>query len=143
MEVATTSTSQWVYTKKHKPAVFLEKEIIHSRILAWEIPWTEEPSGLQPMGLQKSQTQLSNLTRKLCSWFTWYSLWTSLWFCSTVTQIPRWLEVFLNHDHRERNWPSHMALKSLTAEMTPAISMKYYQSKSITWLYLQMLRKCR
>ena len=23
----------------------------HSHILAWEIPWTEEPGGLQPMGL--------------------------------------------------------------------------------------------
>ena len=39
----------------------LEKEMaIHSSILAWEIPWTEEPSGLQSMGSQKSQTQLSN-----------------------------------------------------------------------------------
>ena len=27
----------------------------HSNILAWEIPWTEEPGGLQSMGLQKSQ----------------------------------------------------------------------------------------
>ena len=26
----------------------------HSSILAWEIPWTEEPGGLQSMGLQKS-----------------------------------------------------------------------------------------
>ena len=25
-------------------------------ILAWEIPWTETPGGLQSMGLQKSQT---------------------------------------------------------------------------------------
>ena len=32
----------------------------HSTILAWRIPWTEEPGGLQPMGLQKSWTQLSN-----------------------------------------------------------------------------------
>ena len=24
----------------------------HSRILAWRIPWTEEPGGLQPMGSQ-------------------------------------------------------------------------------------------
>ena len=24
----------------------------HSYILAWEIPWTEEPGGLQSMGLQ-------------------------------------------------------------------------------------------
>ena len=27
----------------------------HSSILAWRIPWTKEPGGLQPMGLQ-SQT---------------------------------------------------------------------------------------
>ena len=25
----------------------------HSSILAWEIPWTEEPEGLQFMGLQR------------------------------------------------------------------------------------------
>ena len=25
----------------------------HSSILAWEIPWTEEPGGLLPMGLQR------------------------------------------------------------------------------------------
>ena len=30
----------------------LEKEMAaHSSILAWEIPLTEEPGGLQPMGL--------------------------------------------------------------------------------------------
>ena len=28
----------------------------HSSILAWEIPWTKEPCGLQSMELQKSQT---------------------------------------------------------------------------------------
>ena len=32
----------------------LEKEMAtHSSILAWEIPWTEEPGGLQSLGLQK------------------------------------------------------------------------------------------
>ena len=32
----------------------LEKEMaIHSSILAWEIPWTEEPGGLQSMGSQR------------------------------------------------------------------------------------------
>ena len=31
----------------------LEKEMTtHSSILAWEIPWTEEPGGLQSTGLQ-------------------------------------------------------------------------------------------
>ena len=28
-----------------------EEMATHSSILAWEIPWTEEPGGLQPMGL--------------------------------------------------------------------------------------------
>ena len=32
----------------------LEKEMAtHSRILAWKIPWTEEPGGLQSIGLQR------------------------------------------------------------------------------------------
>ena len=32
----------------------LEEEMAsHSSIPAWEIPWTEEPGGLQSMGLQR------------------------------------------------------------------------------------------
>ena len=32
----------------------LEKEMAaHSSILAWRIPWTEEPDGLQSMGSQR------------------------------------------------------------------------------------------
>ena len=32
----------------------LEKAVAtYCRILAWRIPWTEEPGGLQSMGLQK------------------------------------------------------------------------------------------
>ena len=37
--------------------ISLEKEMAtQSSILAWEIPWTEEPGGLQFMVLEKSQT---------------------------------------------------------------------------------------
>ena len=36
----------------------------HFSILAWEIPWTEEPGGLQSMESQ-SQTQQSDLTLSL------------------------------------------------------------------------------
>jgi len=28
----------------------------HSSILAWEIPWTEEPGGLQPWGHKETDT---------------------------------------------------------------------------------------
>ena len=38
----------------------LEKDrVTHSSILAWEIPWTEEPVGLQSLKSQKSRIQLS------------------------------------------------------------------------------------
>ena len=33
-----------------------EEMTIHSSILAWKIPWTEEPGGLQSMGSEKSRT---------------------------------------------------------------------------------------
>ena len=41
-----------------------ESMATHSDILAWRIPWTEEPSGLQSMGLQ-SPTQLKQLSISL------------------------------------------------------------------------------
>ena len=38
-----------------------EKEMAtHASILAWEIPWIEEPDGLQSLGSQKSRIQLSD-----------------------------------------------------------------------------------
>ena len=45
----------------------LEKEMAtYSTILAWRIPWTEEPGGLH--GVAKNWTQLSNFTpHKKCN----------------------------------------------------------------------------
>ena len=41
----------------------LEEEMaIHSSIIAWRIPWTEEPGGLQFMGSQRVRHDWSNLT---------------------------------------------------------------------------------
>ena len=33
----------------------------HSSILAWEIPWTEEPAGLQSTGLQRVEHNWGDL----------------------------------------------------------------------------------
>ena len=35
----------------------------HSRILAWRIPWTEEPGGLQSIGSQTAGHDQSDLAR--------------------------------------------------------------------------------
>ena len=51
----------------------LEKEMAtHFSILAWEMPWTEEPGGLQSMGSPKSQTWLSD-------WTTTYRFFIFCW----------------------------------------------------------------
>ena len=34
--------------------------VTHSSVLAWRIPWTEEPGGLQAHGVAKSRTRLSD-----------------------------------------------------------------------------------
>ena len=54
-----TKQEMWVGSLDLEDA--LEKEMAtHSSILAWRIPWTQDPEGLQFMGSQKSQTWLSN-----------------------------------------------------------------------------------
>ena len=56
----------------------LEKEIAtHSSILAWKIPWTEEPDGLQFMGLQES-----DMTQQLNHHHIGYIKENILIFCS-------------------------------------------------------------
>ena len=43
----------------------LEKEMVtHSCILAWEIPWTEEPGRLHSMGLQRVRHNLATKQQK-------------------------------------------------------------------------------
>ena len=41
----------------------------HSSILAWRIPWTEEPGGLHSMGLQRAGHDL--VTNSLLTLFIW------------------------------------------------------------------------
>ena len=52
-EVTKSRTGQSDFTFTF-PFHALEKEMAtHSSVLAWKIPWTEEPGGLQSMGLQR------------------------------------------------------------------------------------------
>ena len=40
--------------------------VTHSSILAWRIPWTEEPGKLQSMGSQRVGDQLNQLGMHTC-----------------------------------------------------------------------------
>ena len=49
----------------------LEKEMAtRSSILAWEIPWTEEPGRLQSVGLQRASTKQQQMDPSLFSELT-------------------------------------------------------------------------
>ena len=48
----------------------------HSSILAWRIPWTEEPGGLQPIGLHRVDTIEVSLHAQYLSDSVPYSLGT-------------------------------------------------------------------
>ena len=59
-----TQLSDWTTTTKF--TIDLEKEMAtHSSILAWRIPWTEEPGGLQSMGSQRVSDMTERLTLSL------------------------------------------------------------------------------
>ena len=57
----------------------------HCSILAWRIPWTEEPGELQSMGLQKSGTRSHD---PLMSWDTIKQLTHFLARSQTEEKIP-------------------------------------------------------
>ena len=53
----------------------------HSNIVAWKIPWTEEPGGLQSMGLKESDTNEPDFIK----WdFTEYHFFGTLASCKTI-----------------------------------------------------------
>ena len=69
----------------------LEKEMeTRSSILAWEIPWREEPGGLQSMGFPKNWTQLSdfhfNFSRCALSHSVVSDCWRPKW--AVAHQVP-------------------------------------------------------
>ena len=46
--------------------IYLEKGMTtHSSILAWRIPWTEEPGGLQSMGSQRARQDLTSKQQQI------------------------------------------------------------------------------
>ena len=45
-----------------------EEMATHSTVLAWGIPWAEEPGGLQSMGSQRVRYDLATKQRTLMVW---------------------------------------------------------------------------
>ena len=55
----------WLVASLGREDPLKEGTATHSSILTWRIPWTEEPCGLQPMGLQR--VRLKQLSKHACT----------------------------------------------------------------------------
>ena len=66
----------------------------HSRTLAWKIPWTEEPGGLQFM---KSQSGGQGMWRRdVMTWHSWVGKWDSfVWWAPEQEPGPAYCEVWV------------------------------------------------
>ena len=68
----------------------------HSTILAWKIPWTEDPGRLQSMGSQRVghdwATSLS------------LSLWWLVWCCEAINLLPPFFRFHLGGDKGNVGW---------------------------------------
>ena len=66
--MAEESTSRRSTVSRRRPRVVTGNPL---QYLAWRIPWTEEPGGLQSMGSQNSQTRLSDWAQ-MQRWLYWF-----------------------------------------------------------------------
>ena len=74
----------------------------HFSILAWEIPWTEDPGGLQSMGSQWDTTECALI--------------------QTLTSLR--VSNLTPRNHREKSWKNHWMHLSLE-QIKPAISLMF------------------
>ena len=77
-----------------------EGNATHSSILAWEIPWTEEPGGLQSVGSQRIRHDLVTehaLSAQAIKWTMENGLQTSQTVCTDTWAAFTTLPAFYNH----------------------------------------------
>ena len=74
----------------------LEKEMaIHSSILAWKIPWTEEPGRLQSMGSQRVSHDWATSLSLSCSCIHMYIFMYACIHARTHTYIHIWAHIHM------------------------------------------------
>ena len=83
----------------------LEKEVAtHSSVLTWEIPWTEEPGGLQPLGLQRVGHHLVNKQQQIRPIVSIYVIISHhLWEGIDKVSLSIILESKMEHSFRRKN----------------------------------------
>ena len=98
----------------------LEKEMaIHSSILAWRVPWTEEPGRRTIHGVTKSQTWLSNQCSVQCT--------------ETLNSLTQWLAFILLGGREGRLWLTTTFILNSKHKNDDLIDTNSPSLKTINW----------
>ena len=94
----------------------------HSRILAWRVPWTEEPAGLQSMGWQRVEQD----------WMTKHTAHKA--FINNTAMLVR-PECLAALKGRRRRWhPTPILLPGESHRQRSLVDYSLWDCKSWTWL---------
>ena len=98
----------------------LEEMATHSNILAWEIPWTEEPRGLHPWGCKRFRHNLVTKQQQICSFLSDHSthMYTQYTFFFFL-QFSFLFNLKTYHGHLSDGGPYQFVASSLKLFSTP------------------------
>ena len=113
----------------------------HSTILAWKIPWTEEPGGLWSMGLQRVGHDWASNTTQLLKLIKEIQNKPSYWSCKSLSWMRmaamHWLEVSFSHSQSQCLLPW---FQSWDMEQHNSVSENLRQFSSVIQLCLTLCK---
>ena len=108
----------------------LEKEMTtHSSILAWGIPWTEEPGELQPTGSQRVGHDWASSMHVLHTLHSFYCFKHAKFFMNLYRQ--KWPEICLFRNHQGYILSSQRDVGDISSVSTDCQVL----SKALGWLF--------
>ena len=111
----------------------------HSNILAWRIPWAQEPGGLQSIGLQRVTHNWSNLALTWCRNRKGLPTEGCLLYSvpSLGCRLKGWVQFFKNHHSEYMTYPL-----SCIDKLNFSVSLHMWGSYKFTWYMCKHAQLC-
>ena len=98
----------------------------HSSILAWRISWTEEPGGLQPMGLQRVRHDWND-------WARAHSMQIKHLQYLSGLKLQRFISCLWHLFTTDQLWFLCLSIRDLGADGSPTLINSHHNTKPQVW----------